>query len=215
MRRHTTLLISIVNQQELKMKGKAQLIALLAIFLAFSFFFYLSIAQEAMNSSQNLTTGKNSSEQSVSTNLYSEDSTSQQSVDSSNTTSSELTQMNESNSTEEDGRSENLLTFTTQTSQTAEIIAKPKISLRLSTDKSRITRGENFLLRVVVSNEVNAEAKNVRVTVDLPKGFSTDALEKVCNVIEVNSSCELEFSVKSDLSTQLGESEIKVRARYE
>jgi hypothetical protein len=49
----------------------------------------------------------------------------------------------------------------------------------------------------------------------LPKGFSTDEKEKTCGVIEVNSSCELEFSVKSNLSTQLGESEIKVRAAYE
>jgi uncharacterized repeat protein (TIGR01451 family) len=198
------------------MKGKAQLLALLAIFLAFSFFFYLSIAQEAMNSSQNLTTNENSSEQSVSTNLVSEDSTSQQSVDSSNTTSSsELTQVNESNSTEENRTSENISTSATQVSQTTEITAKPKISLRLSTDKSRITRGESFSLMVVVSNEGSANATNVRVSVDLPKGFSTDALEKVCNVIEVNSSCELEFSVKSDLSTRLGESEIKVRAAYE
>jgi uncharacterized repeat protein (TIGR01451 family) len=197
------------------MNGKAQLLALLAIFLAFSFFFYLSIAQEAMNSSQNLTTNENSSEQSASTNLVSENSTSQQSVDSSNTALSELTQMNESNSTEENGTSENVSASATQISQTTEIIAKPKISLRLSTDKSRITRGESFLLRVVVSNEGSANATNVKVSVDLPKGFSTDALEKVCNVIEVNSSCELEFSVKSDLSTQLGESEIKVRVIYE
>jgi uncharacterized repeat protein (TIGR01451 family) len=197
------------------MKEKAQLLALLAIFLAFSFFFYLSIAQESMNSSQNLTTNENSSEQSASTNLVSENSTSQQSVDSSNTALSELTQMNESNSTEENGTSENVSASATQISQTTEIIAKPKISLRLSTDKSRITRGESFLLRVVVSNEGSANATNVKVSVDLPKGFSTDALEKVCNVIEVNSSCELEFSVKSDLSTQLGESEIKVRVIYE
>jgi uncharacterized repeat protein (TIGR01451 family) len=197
------------------MKGKAQFLALLAIFLAFSFFFYMSIAQEAMNNSQNLTTNENSNEQSVSTNLVSENLTSQQFVDLSNTTSSELTQMNESNSTEENGTSENISTPATQVSQTTEIIARPKISLRLSTDKSRITRGENFLLRVVVSNEGSANATNVRVFVDLPKGFSTDALEKVCNVIEVNSSCELEFSVKSDLLTRLGESEIKVRASYE
>jgi uncharacterized repeat protein (TIGR01451 family) len=197
------------------MKGKAQLLALLAIFLAFSFFFYLSIAQEAMNSSQNLTTNENSSEQSTSTNLVSENSTSQQSVDSSNTTSSELTQMNESNSTEENRTSENISTSTTQISQTTEIITKPKISLRLGTNKNRITRGENFLLRVIVSNEGNANATNVKISVDLPKGFSTDEKEKTCDVIEVNSSCELEFSVKSDLSTKLGESEIKVRVSYE
>jgi uncharacterized repeat protein (TIGR01451 family) len=197
------------------MKGKAQFLALLVIFLAFSFFFYMSIAQESMNNSQNLTTNENSSEQSASTNLVSEDSTSQQSVDSSNTTSSELTQMNESNSPEENGTSENISRPATQISKTTEIISKPKISLRLSTDKKRITRGESFLLRVVVSNEGSANATNVRVSVDLPKGFSTDEKEKICDVIEVNSSCELEFSVKSDLSTQLGESEIKVRASYE
>ena len=197
------------------MKGKAQLLALLAIFLAFSFFFYLSIGQESMNSSQNLTTNENSSEQSASTNLISENSTSQKSVDSSNTSFSEFTQLNESNSTEENGTNENVSTSSTQISQTTEIISKPKISLKLSTEKSRITRGENFLLRVFVSNEGNANVTNVKVSVDLPKGFSTDTLEKVCNVIEVNSSCELEFSVKSNLSTQLGENEIKVRVAYE
>ena len=197
------------------MRGKAQLLALLAIFLAFSFFFYLSIAQEAMNSSQNLTTNENSSEQSSSTNLVSENSSSQKSVNSSNTSFSEFTQLNESNSTEENGTNENVSTSSTQISQTTEIIAKPKISLRLSTDKNRITRGENFLLRIFVNNEGNGEAKSVKVTVDLPKGFSTDEREKVCGVIEVNSTCELEFSVKSDLSTQLGENEIKVRASYE
>jgi uncharacterized repeat protein (TIGR01451 family) len=120
-----------------------------------------------------------------------------------------------SNSTEENGTSENFSISATQISQTTEITAKPKISLRLSTDKNRITRGENFLLRISVSNEGNANATNVKVSVDLPKGFSTDTLEKVCDVVEVNSSCELEFSVKSDLSTQLGESEIKVRVSYE
>jgi len=42
-----------------------------------------------------------------------------------------------------------------------------------------------------------------------------DSSEKVCDIIEANSSCEVEFSVKSDLLTLLGKNEIKVRATYE
>jgi len=161
------------------MKRKAQLLALLAIFLAFSFFFYLSIAQEAMNSSQNLTTDGNSSEQSTSTTLPEASQTS-------------------------------ATTLPIQTST----FPKARISLKLDV-KKKITRGESFLLKVNVSNEGDADAKNVKVTVELPNGFSTDEKEKACDAIEANSSCELEFFVKSNLSTQLGENEIKVRVSYE
>ena len=203
------------------MKGRVQLLALLAIFLAFSFFFYLSIAQEFVNSSQNLATDENSSEQSVDMNLTSEDSQLQQSVESQTTIVSESertsqesveTEGNESSVVQEE---ENQEIQINETTTTIEAPAKPKISLKLSVDKGRITRGESFLLKVLVLNEGEADAKNVKITFDLPRGFSTDASEKVCDVIEVNSSCEVEFSVNSNLSTQLGKNEIKVRVSYE
>jgi uncharacterized repeat protein (TIGR01451 family) len=179
------------------MRGKAQLLALLAIFLAFSFFFYLSIAQESMNSSQNSETDKNSSEQSTSRTLAATHPSSSQAVETST-----------------------ILPAAVQTSTTLEsattstLPPQARISLKLDA-KEKITRGESFLLKVNVTNEGDADAKNVKVTVELPNGFSTDEREKVCGVIEVNSTCELEFSVKSDLSTQLGENEIKVRVSYE
>jgi uncharacterized repeat protein (TIGR01451 family) len=178
------------------MKGKAQLLALLAIFLAFSFFFYLSIAENSVNNSQNLTTDKNSSEQSTSTTLAATQSSSSQTVETS-TTLPEAGQ-----------------TTTLESTTTSTLLTHAKISLRLNA-KEKITRGESFLLKVNVTNEGDADAKNVKVTVELPNGFSTDEKEKSCGVIEANSSCELEFSVKSNLSTQLGENEIKVRMSYE
>ena len=202
------------------MKGKVQLLALLAIFLAFSFFLYLSIAQEFVNSSQNLATDENSSEQSADMNLT-EDSQLQQSVESQATIASESertsqesveTEGNESSVVQEE---ENQEIQINETTTTIEAPAKPKISLKLSVDKGRITRGESFLLKVLVLNEGEADAKNVKISVDLPRGFSTDASEKVCDVIEVNSSCEVEFSVNSNLSTLLGKNEIKVRVSYE
>jgi len=179
------------------MKRKAQLLALLAIFLAFSFFFYLSIAQESMNSSQNLTTDKNSSEQSISTTLAATQPSSNQAVETSTTLPAAVQ-----------------TSTTLESTTTSTLPPQARISLRLDA-KKKITRGESFLLKINVTNEGDADAKNVKVTVELPNGFSTDEREKVCGVIEVNSTCELEFSVKSDLSTQLGENEIKVRVSYE
>jgi uncharacterized repeat protein (TIGR01451 family) len=193
------------------MKGRTKLLALLAIFLAFSFFFYLSIAQEAMNSSQNLAADKNSSEQSTSTTLAATQPSSSQTVE----TSTTLPEVSQTSTT----TLESTTTPPTQTSATLEstttstLPPQAKISLNLDA-KKKITRGESFLLKVNVTNEGNADAKNVKVTVELPNGFSTEEKED-CDVIKANSSCELEFSVKSDLSTQLGENEIKVRVSYE
>ena len=203
------------------MKGRVQLLAILAIVLAFSFFFYLSIAQEIVNSSQNLATDENSSEQLASTSSNLEETNLQETVESQATIVSESertfqesveTGGNESSVVQEE---ENQEIQINETTTTIEAPAKPKISLKLSVDKGRITRGESFLLKVIVLNEGETGAKNVKITVDLPRGFSTDASEKVCDVIEVNSSCEVEFSVNSNLSTQLGKNEIKVRATYE
>jgi uncharacterized repeat protein (TIGR01451 family) len=196
------------------MKGKAQLLALLAIFLAFSFFFYLSIAQEAMNSLQNLTTDKNSNEQSTSTTLIATSIPQSQTVE----TSTTLPEASQTSTTTLPTQTSTTLESTTSlpaiNETTTSTFPKAKISLKLDV-KKKITRGEGLLLKVNVTNEGDANAKNVKVTVGLPNGFSTDYLEKVCDVIEANSSCELEFSVKSNLSTQLGENEIKVRVSYE
>jgi len=189
------------------MKGKAQLLALLAIFLGFSFFFYLSIAQEGVNSSQNLTTDKNSNEQSTSTTLAATQPSSSRPVETSTTlpATGQTTTTLESTTTSLPAINE---------TTTSTLPPQAKISLKLNA-KEKITRGESFLLKVNVTNEGDADAKNVKVTVELPSGFSTDEKEKVCGVIKPNSSCELEFSVKSNLSTQLGENEIKVRVSYE
>jgi hypothetical protein len=184
------------------MKGKAQLLALLAIFLAFSFFFYLSIGQESMNSSQNLTTNENSSEQSASTTLAATSIPQSQTIE----TSTTLPATGQTTTT--------LESTTTLPTQTSTLLTQAKISLKLDA-KEKITRGESFLLKVNVTNEGDADARNVEVTVELPNGFSTDEREKACGVIKPNSTCELEFSVKNDLSTQLGENEIKVRVSYE
>jgi len=197
------------------MKGKAQLLALLAIFLAFSFFFYLSIGQESMNSSQNSETDKNSSEQSTSTTLAATQPSSSQAVE----TSTTLPEASQTSTTTVPTQTTTTLESTTSLptineTTTSTLLTHAKISLKLNA-KEKITRGESFLLKVNITNEGDADAKNVKVTVELPNGFSTEEKEKSCGVIKPNSSCELEFSVKSDLSTQLGENEIKVRVSYE
>ena len=214
------------------MKGRIRLAAILAIFLALSFFFYLSVAENFVNSQQNSETDGNLSEQTETTTFDYTYQNLQQSVDSAE---------NYANSSQESQRDENLSEQTTTTNseqlvetsttlpelsqinetanvaenETTETTGKPKILLKLSADKKRITRGEGFLLKAIINNEGSASAKNVKVIVDLPNGFSTDYSEKACDVIETNSSCELEFFIKSDLSSTLGENEVKVRMTYE
>ena len=201
------------------MKGKVQLLALLAIFLAFSFFLYLSIAQEFVNSSQNLATDKNLDEQLASLNLGSEEDYSKQSVESQTTVASKFERtFSEDLSNEEKGNT-SIQVDETQTNEvenrSIESVPKSKVYLKLNIDKKRIIRGEDFLLKVLVVNDGEAEAKNVKVIVDLPKGLSTEDSEKVCGTIVANSSCELEFFVKSNLSTRPGKNVIKVRVFYE
>jgi hypothetical protein len=90
----------------------------------------------------------------------------------------------------------------------------PKIDLSLSF-KNKITRGESFNFSVFAKNVGNSTAKNLKIIVDLPKGFSTDNLMKDCGDLEVNSTCEFSFSIISNLEASLGVNEIKVRANYE
>jgi len=201
------------------MKGKVQLLALLAIFLAFSFFLYLSIAQEFVNSSQNLATDKNLDEQLASLNLGSEEDYSKQSVESQTTVASKFERTFSEDLSNEEKDNTSIQVDETQTNEvenrSIESVPKSKVYLKLNIDKKRIIRGEDFLLKVLVVNDGEAEAKNVKVIVDLPKGLSTEDSEKVCGTIVANSSCELEFFVKSNLSTRPGKNVIKVRVFYE
>jgi len=197
------------------MKGRIKLAAILAIFLALSFFFYLSFAENFVNSSQNSETDENLGEQTDAANFDSGGQSLQQSVDIS-TTLAEQSQESEANNAAENTAVEtNQAKNANESNQAKEIVEKSKVLLNLSIDKKRITRGEGFLLKAIISNEGNVSAKNVKVIVELPNGFSTDSSEKACDVIEANSSCELEFLIKSDLSSTLGENEIKVRVTYE
>jgi uncharacterized repeat protein (TIGR01451 family) len=182
------------------MRGKSPIASLISDFLSLFFLLLLVDCSRSMNSSQNSETDKNSSEQSTSRTLAATQSSSSQAVE----TSTTLPAAVQTSTTLE----------STTTLSNKHFHLKARISLKLDA-KEKITRGESFLLKVNVTNEGDADAKNVKVTVELPNGFSTDEREKVCGVIEVNSTCELEFSVKSDLSTQLGENEIKVRVSYE
>ena len=222
------------------MKGRTRLAAILAILLALSFFFYLSVAENFANSSQNSQTDENLGEQTDATNFgfsgqdqqqsvdrleesqtdenLNEQTTitnPEQSVDISTTLAEQSQESQAKNAAENTAVETNLATNASEDYKTTEIEEKPKILLNLNIDKKRITRGEEFSLRVLINNEGNVDAKNVKVIVDLPNGFSTDSSEKACNVIEANSSCELEFFIKSDLSSTLGENEIKVRVIYE
>jgi hypothetical protein len=90
----------------------------------------------------------------------------------------------------------------------------PKIDLSLNF-KDKITRGESFNFSVFAKNVGNSTAKNLKIIVDLPKGFSTDNLMKDCGDLEVNSTCEFSFLVRSNLEAKLGVNEIRVRTNYE
>jgi len=79
----------------------------------------------------------------------------------------------------------------------------------------KITRGEEFIIKAVVKNSGDADAKNVVLEWVLPEGFeivSGNAQEN-CE-IPPSSECTSEIIVKASFSSILGKNDIKVLVRY-
>jgi uncharacterized repeat protein (TIGR01451 family) len=79
----------------------------------------------------------------------------------------------------------------------------------------KITRGEEFIIKAVVKNSGDADAKNVVLEWVLSEGFeivSGNAQEN-CE-IPPSSECTSEIIVKTSFSSILGKNDIKVLVRY-
>ncbi|MCJ7816390.1 MAG: hypothetical protein MUP55_00905 [Candidatus Aenigmarchaeota archaeon] len=95
-------------------------------------------------------------------------------------------------------------------------IPEPVIEARiLSPDK--ITRGKSFDVSGVVKNSGNGEAKNVRLSWEIPSGFElvSGEIEKECGTLPPDSECTSNLTLSSSLSTETGRSELKVLVKYE
>ena len=95
-------------------------------------------------------------------------------------------------------------------------IPEPVLEARiLSPDK--ITRGESFDISGVLKNSGNGEAKNVRLSWEIPSGFElvSGEIEKECGTLPPDSECTSNLTLSSSLSTETGRSELKVLVKYE
>jgi len=95
-------------------------------------------------------------------------------------------------------------------------IQEPVLEVRiLSPDK--IMRGESFDISAIVKNSGTGEAKNVRLSWEIPSGFDvvSGEIEKECGALPLDSECVSNLTISSSLSTETGISELKVLVKYE
>jgi transposase len=81
----------------------------------------------------------------------------------------------------------------------------------------KITRGEEFNVKSYVNNIDSSKAKNVVLNWQLPNGFEivSGNLVENCGDLEPNNACVSEIILKTDISTTLGISDIKIVVNYE
>jgi|GEM_PF-5439933 uncharacterized membrane protein len=79
----------------------------------------------------------------------------------------------------------------------------------------KITRGDNFGLRIIIANKGESYVKNLKANLQLPKGLEIVGESSSCNVLEKGESCEIFVEINSNLDTQLGKNRIEVKVQYE
>ena len=78
----------------------------------------------------------------------------------------------------------------------------------------KITRGESIAVKATVKN-TDSVPFNVMLEWIVPNGFVVDENTKICGVIGPSEVCESEITLKTDFSTVLGLSEVKIVVHYE
>lgn len=108
---------------------------------------------------------------------------------------------------------ENETTILNSNEEPSEIeIEKPKLDIQISSP-SKITRGENILLLVNITNIGNVEAKRVFLEFSLPEGFE-EIKEEIIGTISPGEFVTKEIEFQTDISNQLGINEIKIFINY-
>jgi len=98
----------------------------------------------------------------------------------------------------------------------AEEFLEPVLEARILSP-GKITRGEQFDISGVVSNSGTGEARNVRLTWEIPSGFEvvSGETETLCEVLPPDSECMSSLTLSSFLSTNIGRSEFRILVNYE
>ncbi|MFH1917606.1 MAG: NEW3 domain-containing protein [Nanoarchaeota archaeon] len=91
----------------------------------------------------------------------------------------------------------------------------PEIDIQLSYP-NKITRGEEIELRAIITNTGNQTKTNILAELQLPPGFEIISGNKItnCGNLDNGETCEFSISVKSSVSTPLGNNEIKIKGNY-
>jgi len=90
----------------------------------------------------------------------------------------------------------------------------PFISLYV-TCPEKVIRGEEFDVKVNLTNFGFGEATDIRISVELPNGLRIIGREGDCIALKPFNSCQVLFRVKSSVSTKLGRNHIKIKVSYE
>lgn len=111
---------------------------------------------------------------------------------------------------------ENITVPESQANITIPEVMQPILDVRISSPDKTI-RGEQFDISAVVSNAGNSDARNVRLTWEIPPGFEivSGGDDSGCGTISPGSECVRNLTVSSSPSTGIGKNEIKVLVKYE
>ncbi len=95
-------------------------------------------------------------------------------------------------------------------------VQEPVLEARI-VSPDRITRGESFDISGIVGNSGTSEARNVRLTWEIPPGFElvSGETETLCMTLAPGSECSSNMTLSSSLSTEIGRSEFKILVNYE
>ena len=186
---------------------------------------FLNISNdEIVNSNQNgSSTEKNESEGNLSVEILNQileeiNETMQNTAnntDSLNTTENETLEQNNTGENETIFIIENETPSETPQNEGSEPVFK---DLKLSLEyPESVTRGELVLVKATVFNADVIPANNLSLTWTIPAGFELVSGEQIglCEVLEPDVSCVKELTLKTDVSTVLGTSKIRVVVDYE
>ena len=95
-------------------------------------------------------------------------------------------------------------------------ILQPVLSVRISS-QGKTLRGEQFDISAVVTNSGNSEAKNVRLSWEIPPQFEivSGQASAECGDISPDSECMSSLTLSTPISADIGKNEIMVVVKYE
>lgn len=91
---------------------------------------------------------------------------------------------------------------------------KPVLNVEI-TRPDRVSRGDVFVMKAIVTNTGTGTARNIIVTWNMPEGFAISATNQDCAILEPGTSCTSLINVQTNVPAFPGVNRIGVRVNYE